>query len=68
MSTVTMPPAASEVKSGSPKTNRPASEAMTVNAENVTVRPAAAALRAAASAGAAPMPRSSRNRLTMSRL
>ena len=68
-STVAMPPMASEVNVGSPKANRPASDAMTVSAEKVIVRPAVPIVRIDRGVStSAPAARSSRNRLTISRL
>ena len=69
-STVAMPPIASEVNVGSPNANSPASDAMTIIAEKLIVRPAVPIVRATAVARSASgsAPRSSRNRLTISRL
>ena len=53
---------------GSLNTNSPASEAITVSAEKVMVRPAAPTERATAAGTSCPAPRSSRKRFTISRL
>jgi hypothetical protein len=68
--TVAMPPIASEVNVGSPNANSPASEAITITAEKLIVRPAVPTVRATAtpSSPSGSAPRSSRNRLTISRL
>lgn len=67
-STVAIPASATGVKAGSPNTNRPDSEVATVSAENVTVRPAVAAVRSTACATGRPAARPSPNLFTMSRL
>ena len=56
-----------EVSSGMPNTNRPDMATATVSAENTMVVPAEATVATAASWTSRPWPRSSRNRLTISR-
>ena len=56
-----------EVRIGTPNTNRPHIATATVRAENTTVVPAVATVCTTASCSSRPWPRSSRNRLTISR-
>jgi hypothetical protein len=67
-STVAIPPRATEVNVGSLNAKSPASAAPTVSAEKTTVRPAVTSVCSTAVAMSTPVARSSRNRLTMSRL
>ena len=66
-STTERPAMPNEVSSGTPNTNSPDMATATVRAEKTTVVPAEVTVATTASWTSRPWPRSSRNRLTMSR-
>jgi hypothetical protein len=65
--TTAMPATASRRMPATSNTSRPVSATATVQAENTTVRPAVATVRRTAAGTSSPAPRSSRNRLSISR-